>query len=370
MKREYKIAVLGGDGIGPEVVEQGVRVLEKAAKLNGFGINLTSFPYGADHFIKEGQLVRPNKSELYRPEGELVPKSFIEDMQSFDSMLLGAIGDERVERGVIERAIIGGLRWSPELDLYVNLRPIKLYSAELSPIKGAKKEDIDFVIVRENTEGAYTRPGGFRYRGTPEEEAHREIFATRRGTERIIKYAFEYARNNNHNKVSLVDKANVMNKDVGELWRTVFNEVKVKYPGIDTDEWYVDNFAQQIIKDCKDLDVAVMENLFGDIISDEAAMVVGGVGIGASGNIHPGKFSMFESIHGSSPKYKGKNVANPLATILAVKMMLEHLNQYEAAQHIDDSIQSLFDDNTFTDVSARSGRSTNGIADLVLERMS
>ena len=319
----YKIAVLGGDGIGPEVAREGIKVLRAAAEVYGFSVELSNYPYSTDHYLKTG---------------EKFPDRARDEMRQHDAIFLGAIGDPRVEVGMLERAIIMGLRFG--LDLYVNLRPIKLYDERLCPIKGKKPEDVDFVVVRENSEDAYAGVGGILKKGTPNEVAIQEMIYTRAGVERVIRYSFELCRKRNKKKrLTLVDKANAVRAQ--DIWTRVFAEVAQEYPDIETDHGYVDATCMWFLKSPEHYDTIVTTNLFGDIITDLGAAIQGGMGIAASGNINPGNVSMFEPIHGSAPKYAGQNKANPIAAIAAAAMMLDYLGEKEAGTAIDNAVQHL-----------------------------
>jgi 3-isopropylmalate dehydrogenase len=316
----HTIAVLPGDGIGEEVVREGLRVLEAVSSVTGFKYKLETYPFGADHFLKTG---------------EGFPESALREMRDHSAILLGAIGDPRVETGLLERAIIAGIRFG--LDLYVNLRPIKLYAQHLSPLKDLTADKLDLVVVRENTEGAYVGVGGIMKQGTPNEVAVCNMVWTRSGTERVIRYAFELARKRAKAKrLTLVDKANAIRPM--DLWTRAFGIVAKDYPDISTDHAYIDAACMWMVKNPEWFDVVVTDNLFGDIITDLGAMLQGGLGIAASGNIHPGKVSMFEPIHGSAPKYKGKNVACPVACVMAVQMMLDYLGDNEGATLVENAI--------------------------------
>lgn len=322
MSKVYDIATLPGDGIGEEVVREGLRVLDAAEEVFGFQTKRTRLPYGADHYLKTG---------------ETMPEAEFDRLRDMDAILLGAIGDPRVEVGKLEFAIIAGLRF--KLDLYVNLRPIKLYDARFCPLKDKRPEDVDMLICRENTEGAYAGIFGFLRKGTAEEVAHQSVIYTRRGVERIVRYAFERAMERPRRKVTLIDKANALRSQ--DIWTRTFEEVSREYPEVETDHAYIDAACMWMVKNPEWFDVAVTPNLFGDIITDLGAMVQGGMGIAASGNIHPGRVSMFEPIHGSAPKYKGQNKANPIATIMAVSMMLDFLGEKEAAAGIEQAVAGL-----------------------------
>jgi 3-isopropylmalate dehydrogenase len=349
MPRSYRIAVVAGDGIGPEVVREGLRVLERVAAMEGFGVALTRYPFGAEHYLKTR---------------EILPDSAFGEIRDHDAILLGAIGDPRIQVGLLEFGIIARMRFG--LDLYVNLRPVKLYAEHLCPLKDKRPEDVDFVVVRENTEDAYAGMYGYFKKGTPDEIATQEILFTRKGTERVIRYAFELARKRGKGKkLTLVDKANAVR--AMDLWTRTFEEVGREYPDIAREHAYIDAACMWCVKNPEWFDTVVTSNMFGDILTDLAAMIQGGLGIAASGNIHPGRVSLFEPIHGSAPKYAGKNVANPLATIMAVSMMLDYLGEPRAAARIEDTIAALLRSKRIPSLGSDSGLSTRAIGDLVLE---
>jgi 3-isopropylmalate dehydrogenase len=341
---------VGGDGIGPEVVREGLKVLVAASEIYGFRAKLTNYPHGTEHFLK-------TKEEL--------PESVLGEMKHHDAILLGAIGDPRVEVGRIERAIIAGMRWG--LDLYVNLRPIKLYDARLCPLKDKTPEDIDFVVIRENTEDAYRTQPKFTAKGTADEVAIQEMLYTRKGVERIIRYAYDLCvKRNDKKQLTLVDKANAVRAQ--DLWTRVFAEVGKEYPQVTQDHGYVDATCAWFVKTPEFYDTIVTTNLFGDIITDLGAQIQGGMGIAASGNIHPGKVSMFEPIHGSAPKYAGKNVANPLATIAAVGMMLDYVGEKKAAAAVEAAIRTLLTTGKVKSVAAGAHK-TSEIGDWTVEEL-
>jgi 3-isopropylmalate dehydrogenase len=343
----YKIAVIGGDGIGPEVTQEALKVLNRASELYGFSYDTTEYPFGSEHYLKTG---------------ELVPESVYSEYKEHDAIFLGAIGDPRVEVGLVERAVIAGIRF--KLDLYVNLRPIKLYAESLCPIKNKKIEDVDLVVVRENTEDVYTGIGGIMKKGTPDEVAIANMVFTRKGCERAVRYAFEIAKaRNKDNKVTLVDKANAIRAQ--DIWTRTVEEVGKEYSDITHDHAYIDAACMWMVKNPEWFDVVVTTNIFGDIFTDLGAMVQGGMGIAASGNIHPGQVSMFEPIHGSAPKYKDKNVACPIAAIMAAQMMLDFLGEKKAAVAIEDAVTSLLQSGRIKSLDARSGIPTSQMGDMV-----
>ena len=351
----YKIGVLGGDGIGPEVTREGLKVLEAVA--SDFKYELVDYPYSGEHYLKTK---------------ELVPDSVIDEWRSLDAVLLGAIGHPDVEPGLVERSVILGLRFG--LDLYINLRPIKLYSEHLCPLKDKGPADIDFVVVRENTEGIYSQIGGHLKKNTPDEIAIVNGVYTWKGCERASRYAFELARKrgaarggDKKPQLTLVDKANAVRPH--DIWTRAFAKVAEDYPDVDTDHAYVDACCMWMVKNPEWFDVIVTTNLFGDIITDLGAMIQGGMGIAASGNIHPGQTSMFEPIHGSAPKYAGQNVACPLGAISATAMMLDFLGQEAAATRIDQAVGDLLASHAIPSADARSGISTSDMGDMVVAKI-
>ena len=351
MSKRYAVAVIPGDGIGPEVVREGLRVLERVAAIEGFEVRTTRYPFGAEHFLATR---------------EILPEAAFEEIRRHDAILLGAIGDPRIPVGQLEFGIIARLRFG--LDLFVNLRPVKLYAEHLCPLKDKKPEDVDFVVVRENTEDAYAGMHGFFKKGTPDEIATQEILFTRKGVERVIRYAFELARARGRGrKLTLVDKANAVR--AMELWTRTFEEVGAEYPDIARDHAYIDAATMWCVKNPEWFDTVVTSNMFGDILTDLAAMVQGGLGVAASGNIHPGRVSLFEPIHGSAPKYAGKNVASPVATIMAVQMMLDYLGEARAARRIEDAVAGLLRSKRIPSLASDSGLATDQVGDLVLEAL-
>jgi len=347
MSRTHRLAVIGGDGIGPEVVREGLRVLERIASIEGFRIETTKFPFGAEHYLKTK---------------EIFPESAFSEVKQHDAILLGAIGDPRIEVGLLEFGIIAKMRF--ELDLFVNLRPVKLYAEHLCPLKDVGPEQVDFTVVRENTEDAYAGMRGFFKKGTPDEIATQEILFTRKGVERVIRYAFELARSRKRKKLTLIDKANAIR--AMDLWTRVFAEVGAEYPDVAREHNYIDAACMYVVRNPEGFDTAVTSNMFGDIFTDLAAMIQGGLGIAASGNIHPGAVSLFEPIHGSAPKYANQNVANPIATIMAVQMMLDYLGEKSAAARIESAVAGLLRSKRLPSLGTDSGFHTDQIGDLVL----
>ncbi|MFQ5654586.1 MAG: 3-isopropylmalate dehydrogenase [Planctomycetota bacterium] len=351
MSNPYKIAVIPGDGIGTDVMREGLRVLDTTAEMMGFRYETKEYPYGSEHYLETG---------------ELMPDEIFEELRSFDAILLGAIGDPRVEVGKVEYAVVGGLRF--KLDLYVNLRPIKLLSERICPLKDKGPDDLDILVIRENTEDAYAGIGGHLKKGTPEEVAIQEMIYTRAGCERVIRYAYETCRKRGRKKkLTLVDKANAVRAQ--DIWTRTFAEVGEEYPDVERDHAYVDAACMWMVKSPEAFDTMVTPNLFGDIITDLGAMLQGGMGVAASGNIHPGRVSMFEPIHGSAPKYKGQNKACPVAMISAVQMMLDYLGEEPAATLIENAIESLLNNGAITSFDAASGLGTAEYGNLIVEEI-
>ncbi|MBA2734695.1 MAG: 3-isopropylmalate dehydrogenase [Acidobacteria bacterium] len=316
-----KIAVIPGDGIGPEVIREAVRVLDRLRETHGVELELTHFDWGADKFLKEG---------ISLPEGALEMLS-----SEFDAILAGAFGDPRVASNKHAEDILLGMRRG--LDLYINLRPVRLLDARLTPLRDRQPADINFVVFRENTEGAYCGAGGFLKKGTPDEIATQEELNTRRGVERIIEAAFAYARKHKRRRVTMADKSNVQRYG-GDLWQRVFKEVASRCAGIEANHQYVDAMTMFMVLDPSQYEVIVTNNMFGDILTDLGAALQGGLGLAASGNIHPGRVSLFEPVHGSAPPLAGKNVANPVGSILTAAMMLEYLGFDEASEEVERAV--------------------------------
>src|SRR6187455_2198262 len=316
--KDLRIAVVPGDGIGVEVIREACAVIEAVAKGSGGKITLTPFGWSADEYLKTG---------VSLPKDGLTMLA-----ENFDAILLGAMGDPRVPDNRHAADILLGMRFG--LDLYVNLRPVKLLDARLCPLKGVEPRDVDFVVFRENTEGLYVMMGGNFKKGTPDEVATDIDLNTRKGVERIIRHAFEFARATARKRVVMSDKSNVL-IHAHDLWQRAFKEVKAEYPDITASHMYVDNLSLQLVRDPKQFDVIVTSNMFGDIVTDIAAGLQGGLGMAASGNLHPGRISLFEPVHGSSPPLAGKNVANPVGAIATASLMLDHLGWKEEATRID-----------------------------------
>jgi 3-isopropylmalate dehydrogenase len=317
-----RIAVIPGDGIGPEVIQEAVKMLELAGELFGIDLALTHFDWGAEKYLA---------TAITLPEGALHLLS-----SEYDAILSGAFGDPRVPDNRHAADILLGMRMG--LDLYINLRPIKLLNAKLCPLEGRGPDDIDFVVFRENTEGMYVFVGGNFKKGTPDEVAVQEEINTRKGVERIISAAFEYARRNGRKRVTMTDKSNVLTYG-HDLWQRTFREVASGYTEIEANHLYVDVLAMWMVLDPGRFDCIVANNLFGDIITDIGAALQGGLGMAASGNIHPGRVSLFEPVHGSAPQFAGKNVSNPIAAILTAGMMLDYLGFNEAALAIEAAVK-------------------------------
>jgi 3-isopropylmalate dehydrogenase len=318
-----RIAVIAGDGIGKEVITQAVSVIQAA----GAAVELASFDWGADRYLADKITVPPD--------------GFAALARDFDAILVGAFGDPRVPSNIHAREILLGMR--RQMDLYANVRPVYLLDASLCPLKGIEPKDLDFVVIRENTEGVYGDLGGVFKQGLPDEVAIQEDINTRMGVERIIRYAFEYCKNNKkvdgspRRRVLMCDKSNAMTH-AGGLWQRAFKEVAAEYPTIETQHMYVDALCMQMVRDPRGFDVIVTNNMFGDIITDLAAGLQGGLGMAASGNLHPGHTSMFEPVHGSAPPIAGKNIANPFGAILTAAMMLAHLGITGEAQKIEAAV--------------------------------
>lgn len=322
-KRAHRIAVVAGDGIGPEVTREAVRVLEHLRETHNVQLELQHFDWSADKYLREGVSL---------------PAGALEDLsKNFDAIFAGAFGDPRVPSNQHAEDILLGMRRG--LDLYINLRPVKLLDARLTPLRDRAAEDIDFVVFRENTEGAYCGAGGFLKKGTIDEIATQEELNTRRGVERIIVAAFEYAREHGRRRVTMADKSNVQ-RFGGDLWQRVFKEVGARYPELESNHQYVDAMTMFMVLDPKQYDVIVTNNLFGDILTDLGAGLQGGLGLAASGNIHPGQVSLFEPVHGSAPPLAGKGIANPTGAILTTAMMLEYLGEREAGASVERAVRA------------------------------
>jgi 3-isopropylmalate dehydrogenase len=354
--RTYKIAVIPGDGTGPEVTAEAVKVLKTAAKKFGFKTDLTEFDFGG---------------ERYKRTGETLPDSAVGELRKFDSILLGAIGHPDVKPGILEKGILLKLRF--DLDQYINLRPVRLYPGVECPLKNKGPKEIDYVVVRENTGDAYTGTGGFTMKGTPNEVAVQSAVYSRFQVDRCLKYAFEYARKygkkatgrGENNTLALCGKTNVLTY-IYDLWERAFHEMGEKeYPDIKREYYHVDATCMWMVKSPEWFDVIVTGNMFGDIITDLGAITQGGMGIAAGGNINPQGVSMFEPIGGSAPKYTGMGVINPLAAICAVQMMLETLGQEQAAKKVEDAVKYVTANKMKGMAAGKMGHSTSEVGDLV-----
>src|SRR6478752_2303745 len=325
-----RIAVVAGDGIGIEVTAEAVKVLHAVAAVADLKLELESLPWGADHYLQTGVTIPPNGYAL---------------LQEFDAVFIGALVDPRVPDNRHARDILLGTRF--ELDLYVNYRPVKLLDARLCPLKNREPKDVDFVVFRENTEGLYVSVGGRFKAGTDDEIAIQEELNTFKGVNRIVRYAFEYAKANGRTKLCMADKSNAMQQGHA-LWQRVFKQVAAEYPGIQATHYYIDALAMYMVLDPAQFEVIVTNNLFGDIITDLGATFQGGLGMAASGNIHPGKTSMFEPVHGSAPKFAGKNLANPIGAISSAALMLDTLGLTKEAAAIDAAVACAVRDGQVT----------------------
>ncbi len=349
MSRSYRIGVIAGDGIGPEVVREGLKVLRVVSAHFDFAYELVEYPWS---------------SRLYLDTGELMTDAMLDEFRALDALYLGAFGDPRAPRGLVERSVLMTIRLG--LDLYINLRPVVLYAEHLTPLKDTAPDDVNMVVVRENTEDAYVGLGGTMRQGTAQETAIAEMVYTRNGVERAIRYAFELARERKR-KVTLVDKSNAIHPQ--EIWRRVFAEIAAEFPEIATDELYVDAAAMFMVTDPKRFDVIVTTNLFGDILTDLGAAIQGGMGAAASGNIHPGRVSMFEPIHGSAPDIAGRGVASPIGAIAALAMMLDYLGESAAGATIEEAIRTLLVQERIPSVAANNGFSTEAQGNLIVEEI-
>ena len=350
MKKTYDIAVIPGDGTGPEVVAEGIKVLEAAAAKFDFGYRFSTYDIGGDHFLATGETISDQQ---------------LESLAKRDAIFLGAIGHPEVQPGVLEKGIL--LRTRFTLDQYINLRPVKLYEGVYTPIKDKQAEDIDFVVVRENTEGIYAGAGGCLKRGTPDEIATQESINTRKGVERCIRYAFDYCRaRNKRKKLTLCGKTNVLTYAF-DLWERTFYEVAGEYPDIETDYAHIDAICMWMVKNPEWFDVIVTDNMFGDIITDLGAMIQGGMGIAAGANINPHGVSMFEPIGGSAPKYTGQSTINPIAAILAAQLMLVTLGEKESAAVLEDGVAKVLQEDIKDVAAGKMGHSTQAVGDLVVD---
>jgi len=346
-----RIAVVPGDGIGGEVIPEAVKSLEAVAAASGRGVRTTVFDWGAEKYLASGVTLPPDALEMLQ--------------ENFDAILLGAMGDPRVPDNRHAADILLGLRF--RLDLYVNYRPVRLFHEKLCPLKGVTPAQVDFVVFRENTEGLYVMMGGNFKKDTPDEVATEIDLNTRKGVERIIRHAFEYARSRSRRRVVMADKSNVL-VHAHDLWQRTFRAVAAEYAGIEASHLYVDNLALQMVRDPGQFQVVVTSNMFGDILTDLAAGLQGGLGMAASGNIHPGRLSLFEPVHGSAPRFAGKNVANPMGAILTAGLMLEHLGWTEEARRIEEAVRWAVEENrTTADIGGKLG--TREVGDAIIDRL-
>lgn len=350
MGKTYKIAVVPGDGTGPEVVAEGVKVLRAVEAKGDFKLEMTEFNLGGEHYKKTGEILNPET---------------LEELKKYDAIFLGAIGHPNIKPGVLEKGLLLNLRFS--LDQYINLRPVKLYEGVDTPLKDKGPQDIDFVVVRENTEGLYSGAGGNLKKDTPDEVAIQESINTRKGVERCIRYAFEYCRKRNKaKKLTLCGKTNVLTYAF-DLWERTFNEVAKEYPDITTDYAHVDAICMWMVKNPEWFDVIVTDNMFGDIITDLAAMIQGGMGTAAGGNLNPEGVSMFEPIGGSAPKYTGQGVINPIAAIMAGQLMLSTFDETKAADAIENAVIKVLRNDLKDTAAGKMGFSTSQVGDMVVE---
>jgi 3-isopropylmalate dehydrogenase len=345
--KTYKIAAIPGDGTGPEVAAEGVKVLKAAAERFNIKLEFHDYDLGGERYMRTG---------------EVLPDSVLAELRGMDSIFLGAIGHPEVRPGILEKGILLRLRF--ELDQYINLRPVKLYPGVYTPIKDKGPDEINFVVVRENTEGLYAGSGGFLKKDTPDEVAVQTSINTRKGVERCVRFAFEYCRKrNNKKKLTLCGKTNVLTYAF-DLWERTFYKVAEEYPDIETDYAHVDAICMWMVKNPEWFDVVVTDNMFGDIITDLGAMVQGGMGIAAGGNLNPEGVSMFEPIGGSAPKYTGKNLINPLAAIGAAGLLLESLAEDEAARAVEKAVIKIITDDIKEMGAGKMGKTTSEVGDL------
>ena len=350
-----RIAVLGGDGTGPEVVAEGLKVLQAVAQLDGFSYETQDFDYGGDRYLKTG---------------EVLPEGAVAELATFDAIYLGAVGHPDVAPGILEKGLLLDLRF--QLDQYINLRPVKLFPGVETPLAGKGPDDIDFVVVRENTEDLYCGVGGFLKKGTADEVATQAAVYTRKGCERCIRWAFEYTRERNNPKkmLTLVAKTNVLTYGHDLWWRT-FQDVAQEYPDVKADYNHVDACCMWMVKNPEYYDVIVTTNMFGDIITDLGGILQGGMGVAAGGNINPeaGGTSMFEPMGGSAPKYTGQGVINPIAAINAMGMLLEQAGHKKSAARIAEAIMTVTGTKMESQAAGKMGYSTSGVGDLIVEQL-
>ena len=350
--KSYRIAVIPGDGTGTEVVNEGLKVLEAVAQKSGFKYDTVTYDFGGERYLRTK---------------EVLPASAVDELKTFHAIFLGAIGHPDVKPGILEKGILLKLRF--DLDQYINLRPVQLYDERFCPIKNKKPEDVDFVVVRENSEGLYKGMGEFKGQGTSNEIATQISYNTRKGVERCIRYAFDYAKKYGKKKrLTLCGKINVLTY-AWDLWERTYYEVAKEYPDIQTDYAHVDATTMWFVKNPEWFDVIVTDNMFGDIITDLGAMIQGGMGIAAGGNINPQVVSMFEPIGGSAPKYTGKNVINPLAAICALGMLLQEIGEEKAAKNVEQSVKTVVKTKLKDLAAGKMGYSTTEVGDLVMKHL-
>jgi len=346
------VAVVPGDGIGKEVIPEALKVLTAAAAVGGRELSLTEFDWGADRYLRDGTTLPADAPEMFR--------------RNYDAILLGALGDPRVPDNRHGADILMGLRF--KLDLYANERPCVLFDRRLTPLKDRQERDLQFIVVRENTEGAYVGMGGIFKKGTPDEIATQEDVNTRKGVERILRYAFDLARRRGLQKLCMADKSNALAFG-HDLWQRVFAEMRREYPEIESRHVYIDNLLAQMVRDPAQFQVIVTCNMFGDIASDLGAQLVGGLGLVPSGNIHPGKVSLFEPVHGSAPDIAGKNLANPMGAVLAAAMMCSYLGWNAESKAIEDAVRAAIrEGKTTTDLGG--SLSTREVGDWLATKIS
>ncbi len=344
--REHKVALIPGDGIGPETIREGQKVLEAAGERFGFRLNWHAYDLGGERYLRTG---------------EVMPDSVLEELKTFQAIYLGAIGHPEVKPGVLEQGIL--LRTRFELDQYINLRPVKLYPGVECPLKDKGTQDIDYIVVRENTEGLYAGSGGFLRRGTPHEVAVQESVNTYMGVERCLRYAFELAASRPRKRLTLCGKTNVLTYAF-DLWNRVFQDMAREFPAVETDYAHVDATCMWMVKSPEWFDVVVTDNMFGDIITDLGAITQGGMGVAAGGNINPHGVSMFEPIGGSAPKYAGQDKSNPVATILAGQLLLHELGETQAAQAVEDAVAKVLP-RMESQSAGRMGMTTSQVGDAI-----
>ncbi|MFH1771518.1 MAG: 3-isopropylmalate dehydrogenase [Candidatus Omnitrophota bacterium] len=348
--KKYRIAVIPGDGTGPEVVCEGLKVLDEAAAKFNFKVETHEYDIGGERYLKTK---------------EVMPDSVVSELKTFDAIYLGAIGDPRVKPGILEKGILLRLRF--ELDQYINLRPVVLYDKRFCPLRDKDEKDIDFVVVRENTEGLYCGAGGFLRKNTENEVAIQESINSYKGVERCLRFAFEFAGKRNKKKtVTLCGKTNVLTFAF-DLWERTFNKLAKEYHGIKTDYAHVDATCMWMVKNPEWFDVIVTDNMFGDIITDLGAMIQGGMGIAAGGNLNPQGVSMFEPIGGSAPKYTGRNVINPMAAICALSMLLDEIGEVKASKSVEESVKKVVKEKLKALSAGKMGYSTSEAGDLVVK---